>query len=182
MFELSQVRPLQQRLVLLDRAANLSLFPIQIAENEMNLEWVAGSVCRSTELLDRGINLIGDKEIQAQHVVRRLESAPPIDPPAILELVALPCLADGETRQQCEKHEERDVGAHQSAGRYSRTTESQRFCARRTISMNSRTAPRPPRAVLTQCTVDTPSAAASAGAAESPTRLSTGRSSRSSPM
>src|SRR3954454_3984064 len=182
MFELSQVRPLQQRLVLLDRAANLSLFPIQIAENEMNLEWIAGGVGRRTELLDRGIDLIGDKEIQAQHVMRRLERAPPIDPPAILELVALPCLPDGETRQQCEKHEEGDVRAHQSAGRYSRTTESQRFCARRTISMNSRTAPRPPCAVLTQFTRAITSAAASAGAADSPTRVRTGRSSRSSPM
>src|SRR4051794_14033576 len=55
MFELSQVRPLEQRLVLLDRAANLSLFPIQIAENEMNLEWIAGSVGRLTEILDRRI-------------------------------------------------------------------------------------------------------------------------------
>src|SRR3954471_14694062 len=177
MFELSQVRPLKQRLVLLDRAANLPLFSIQIAENQVNLEGIAGRVCRSTELLDRGINLIGDKEIQAQHVVRRLQGAPPIDPPAILQLVALPCLTDGQTRQQSEKHEERDVGAHQSAGRYSRTTESQRFCARRTISMNSRTAPRPPRALLTQSTRATTSAAASAGAADSPTRLSTGRSS-----
>ena len=42
--ELPQVRSLQQRLVFLDGAADLSLFAVEVAQNQVDLERVAG--CR----------------------------------------------------------------------------------------------------------------------------------------
>ena len=43
MFELAQVRALQQLLVLLDRAADLPLLAIQVAEDQVDLERIAGA-------------------------------------------------------------------------------------------------------------------------------------------
>ena len=44
-FELSQVGPLQQFLVFLNGPADLSLFAIEVPENEVNLERVSGGFC-----------------------------------------------------------------------------------------------------------------------------------------
>src|SRR4051812_25971034 len=131
MFELSEVRPLQQSLMFLDGAANLSLFTIEISQDEMNLQRIAGGLGGGAQFLDRGIDLVGHQKVQTQHVMRGLTRPASIDPPPVLELVSLPCLADGEARQKSEQDEERDVGTHQSPGTYSRRTLSHRFCARR---------------------------------------------------
>jgi hypothetical protein len=40
------------------------------------------------------------RKVQAEHVVRRLARAAPVDPHAVLQLVALPRLADGEPEEQ----------------------------------------------------------------------------------
>ena len=150
----------------------------------MDLERIAGGCGGVRQLVDRRVDLVGDQEIEAEHVVRRLARAPAIDPAAVLQLVALPGLADGEAGEQREQRAEEDDVSCPSRLRQMRAarTSSQRSCARSTSSMNSRTAPRPPGAVLTQSTRSRTSGAASAGAAESPARASTGRSSRSSPM
>ena len=98
--------------MLLDRAADLALLAIQVAENQVNLERIAGGFRGRAQLLDRRIDLVGDEEIEPEHVVRRLARAAAIDPAAVLQLVALPGLADGQAGEQREQHEQGDVGAH----------------------------------------------------------------------
>src|SRR3990170_4803833 len=110
MFQLAQARALQQRLVLLDGAADLTLLAIQIAENQSNLERIAGDVGGAAQLLDGTIDLVRNEEIESQHVVRRFPRAAPVDPFAVLELVAFPRLACGEADEQRYEHGERDSG------------------------------------------------------------------------
>ena len=43
-FQLAEIRALQQRLMLLDRAPDLTLLAIQVAEDQVDLERVAGAV------------------------------------------------------------------------------------------------------------------------------------------
>ena len=99
-FQLAQVRALQQALVLLDRAADLPLLPVQVAEDQVDLERVAGRLRRLGQLVDRLVDLVGDQEVEAEHVVRRFARAAAVDPAAVLQLVALPRLADREAGQQ----------------------------------------------------------------------------------
>ena len=54
-----ELRPLQQRLVNLDRARHLAALAIDVAENQMNLERVGVDARRLAQLLDRDIDLIG---------------------------------------------------------------------------------------------------------------------------
>ena len=100
MFQLADVRPLQEGLVFLNRAADLALFAIQVAEDQPDLQRIAGELRRLGELVYRRVDLAGDEKIEAEDVMRRLAPAAAIDPAAVLELVALPCLADGEAREQ----------------------------------------------------------------------------------
>src|SRR5204862_3658238 len=117
---------------------------------------------------------VGDEKVEAEHVVRRLAGTAAIDPDTVLELVALPRLADGEADEQGDEADEQGgAGGHQEA-RNSETAAVHAPWARRTCSMHSRAAPRPPPAVLTQWTAARTSAAASAGAAAKPARRSTG--------
>ena len=44
------------------------------------------------------VHLVVDEKVQAEHVVRRLAEAAPIDPAAVAQLVALPRLADDRAR------------------------------------------------------------------------------------
>ena len=88
-----QPRPLQQRLVFLDRAADLALLAIEIAEHEPELERARIEARGLLEFFDRQIDLAGDQIVQAQDEMGRLPDAPPIDPAAFDELVALPRLA-----------------------------------------------------------------------------------------
>jgi len=115
-FELPQPRALQQALVLLDRPSDLPLLAIQIPENQMDFEWIAGHFGGCAQFFDRGVDLVRDQEVESEHVVRRFAGAAAVDPPSVLELVPFPGFADGEPRQQRKQHEERGEGAHQTAG------------------------------------------------------------------
>ena len=98
--EAAQARPLQQVLVDLDGAADLSLLAIQVAEDHVDLERVGGEGRGLAHLVDRQIELVGDEEVEPLHVVRRLAVAAPVDPAPLLQLVALPGLADGQAEQE----------------------------------------------------------------------------------
>ena len=100
--ERRQVGALQQRLVHVDRAADLPLLPVQVAENHLDLERVGVGAGRLGQLVDRLIDLVVDQEVEPEHVVRRLAQPPAIDPAAVAQLVALPGLADDQPDQQRE--------------------------------------------------------------------------------
>ena len=141
----------------------------------------ASRLAARRQLLDGQIDLVGDEEVQAEDVVRRLARAPAIDPRAVAQLVALPRLADRQAdEQRDERGEQRRVRAHHA--RASRRAARSGTTRRRrpsgparggsARSTRARRRRRPPR-WLTQCTRDRTSATASAGAADSPTRAST---------
>ena len=97
--DLGQLGALQLRLVHLDGARDLAALAMHVAEDQVNLERVAVDARRLAQLLDRQVDLVGDEEIQAQHVVMRIAGAAPIDPLAVAQLVALPRLADGQAER-----------------------------------------------------------------------------------
>jgi len=77
---------------------------------------MAGRIGGLRQFVDRLIDLVGDQEVQAEHVVRGLARAAPIDPDAVLELVALPRLAHGEAGEQGDQTDEQDRrGRHQDS-------------------------------------------------------------------
>ena len=79
----------------------------------MHFERVGVEARGAAQLLDREVDLVGDEEIQAEDVVRRLARAAPVDPLAVAQLVALPGLADGQAgEQRDERGEQRRVRAH----------------------------------------------------------------------
>ena len=88
----------------LDRARHLAALAVDVAENQVNLERVGVDARRLAQLLDREVDLVGDEEVEAEHVVMRIARAAPIDPLAVAQLVALPGLADGQAGEQ---HQER---------------------------------------------------------------------------
>ena len=98
-----QLGPLQQRLVNLNGARDLAALAIDVAENQVNLERVGVDARGLAQLLDGDVDLVGDEEVQPEHVVMRLARAAPIDPLAVAQLVALPRLADGQAGQQGEQ-------------------------------------------------------------------------------
>ncbi len=102
--------------MLLDGAADLPFLAIQVAQDEVNLQRVAGGLRRFRQLVDRLIDLVGNQEIQAEHVVGRLARAASIRPHPILQLVALPRLPDGKADEQGdEPDQERGGGTHQDS-------------------------------------------------------------------
>ena len=86
-----------------DRARHLSLLPVQVAEDHLDLERVGVGAGGLRELFDRLIDLVVGQEIQAEHVMRRFAQPPAVDPTSVPELVALPCLADDKTKEQRDK-------------------------------------------------------------------------------
>ena len=94
--------------MLLNRAADLALLAIEIAEHEPQLERAGIDARRLLELFDRQVDLAGDEVVQAEDEVRRLPDAPAIDPAALDELVALPRLAGGQADEQRDQHAEKD--------------------------------------------------------------------------
>ena len=86
-----------------DRLADLSLLAIQVAEDHVHFERVVLEACRAAQFFNRLIDLVGDKEVQTEDVVRGLACAAPVEPLAVAQLVALPGLADGEPGQEGEK-------------------------------------------------------------------------------
>src|SRR5262245_6483726 len=179
-----------------DGLADLAFLPIEVAQDHVDFERIPVEARGATQFFDRQIDLVGDEKVEPEDVVRRFAYAPAIDPTPVTELVALPCLADRQAHQEREERgEQRCVCAHprrpfaisgpglaEPSPRYESTRSSHLVCARRMRSTSSRAAPSPPRAPLTQWTRARTSSAASHGDAESPARVSTGRSSTSSPM
>ena len=109
----AQLGPLEQILMRLDRTADLSLLAIQVAEDQVDLQRIARRFRRLGQLFDRLVDLAGDEKVEAQHVVRRLAGAAPIDPDAVVQLVALPRLADGQPGEQGnEPDQQRGGGGH----------------------------------------------------------------------
>ena len=98
-FQPAQYRALQQRLMDSDGLSHLSLLPIQVAEDHVNLENIVAETDRLAQLFDRQIDLVRDEKVQTEDVVRRLARAAPVDPAAVAQLVSLPRLADSESGQ-----------------------------------------------------------------------------------
>ena len=95
--------PLQQRLMHLDGARHLAALAVDVAENQVNLERVGVDARGLAQLLDGDVDLVGDEEVEPEHVVMRVARAAAIDPLAVAQLVALPRLADGQAGQQREQ-------------------------------------------------------------------------------
>ena len=148
----------------------------------------ASRLAARRQLFDGEVDLVGDEEVQAEDVVRRLARAPPIDPGAAAQLVALPGLADGQPDQQRDqRREQRRVGAHarcalrlvqirgDDAVPVALRAQNQLDQLARGAAAAAERADPSARAARTSST-------ASAGAADRPTRASTARSTMSSPM
>ena len=56
--ELAQVGPLEQLLVLLNRASDLALLAVQVAEDQVDFERIAGCGRGPCQLVDRRIDLV----------------------------------------------------------------------------------------------------------------------------
>src|SRR3954470_1371081 len=84
-FELGEVRPLQQTLVDVDRAANLTLLAKQVADDHLDFERVGTAAGGLGELIDRLIQLVLGEKVQPEHVMRRLAEPPAIDPAAVTQ-------------------------------------------------------------------------------------------------
>ncbi len=106
--EPGELLTLQQRLVHLDRPRHLTALAVDVAEDQVDLERVGVDPGRLAELLDRQVDLVGDQEVQAEHVVVRVAGLAAVDPAAVAQLVALPRLADGHASEQGEQR--RDEG------------------------------------------------------------------------
>ena len=98
-FQASEPWSLEQALMNLDRFADLPLFAIQVAEDQVDLERILVEPGRLRELFDGQVELVRDKEVQSQDVVWGLTGFPPVDPVAVAELVALPGFAGGKTHE-----------------------------------------------------------------------------------
>ena len=100
MLELGEPRALQQRLVYRNRLPDLTFFPVQVAEDHVYFESVGVQTRGARQFLDGEIDLVGDEEVQPENEMGRLSRAPAVYPLAAPQLVALPCLADGESGKQ----------------------------------------------------------------------------------
>ena len=147
-----EARPLEERLMFRDGAAGLSLFAVEVAEHEPDLERARVETRGLLQLLDSQIDLIGHQVVQAQDEMRRLADTAPVDRSSFDELVALPGLAGGKADEQRQEHAEQDGVAlrHLRPSRNSFRRLSHVPCARRMSSTSSRTAPRPPGKWLIQ--------------------------------
>ena len=102
-----------------DGPRDLTLFTVKAAEEQVNLERVAEAFGRLAQLLDREINLIRNKKIQADDVVQRLRHAAPIDQPARAQLVAFPRFPDRQSDEKRDQGgEKRVVGAQNNSVRH----------------------------------------------------------------
>ncbi len=98
--ERAQVGPLQERLMHVDRPADLALLPVQVAENHLDLERVGVRARGLRQLVDRLVDLVVDEEVEPEHVVGGLAEPATIDPAAVAQLVALPGLSHGEADEK----------------------------------------------------------------------------------
>src|SRR5262245_7378951 len=99
-FERCEVRPLQQPLMDVDGAADLSLLPVQVAEDHLDFQCVGVEAGGLSQLVDRLVYLVVDQKIEAEHVVGGFAQTAPVDPASVAELVPFPCLAHCEPQKQ----------------------------------------------------------------------------------
>ena len=111
-FELGQIGALQQRLMDIDRTSHLAFMPVEIADDHLDFERIGAAAGGVRELVDRLIELVLRQEVQPEHVVRRLSQPPPIDPPAVAQLVPLPRLADDDAGEEGKQHGGQRVLSH----------------------------------------------------------------------
>ena len=105
-----QLGPLEQALMDLDSPCDLAALAVDVAEDQMDLDRIRVNPRRLAQLFDRDVDLVGDQEVEPEYVVMRIARAPPIDPLAVAQFVALPGLADGKARQQGQQRtDERQV-------------------------------------------------------------------------
>ena len=83
-----------------DGAADLSLLPVQVAEDHLDFQCVGVEAGCLSQLVDRVVYLVIDQKIEAEHVVRRFAQTASVDPAAVAELVPFPCLAHREPQEQ----------------------------------------------------------------------------------
>ena len=114
-FELSKVGALQEALVLLNRAAHLPLLAIQVSQDQMDFERIAGDLRGFLQLVDRRIDLVGDEKVQPEHVVGRFPRATPIGPDAFTKLVSLPRFPDREAQEKRHQASEQDDRGHRGS-------------------------------------------------------------------
>ena len=115
MFDAAHPRSLQQCLVLLHRAPDLTFLTIEVAEHEFDLERARIDLGRLLEFFDRGVYLIGDEIIEAKDEVRRLTNFAPVNPSSFDEFVSLPRLAGCESEEQSdERSDESEIRLHVS--------------------------------------------------------------------
>src|SRR5262249_41771685 len=122
-----QAGPLQQGLVFLNCAADLTFLAVEVAENEPQLEGAGIDGRCLLELVNRQVYLAGDEIVQTEDEVRRLANPAAIDPVPLDELVALPRLAGRQAGQQCdENRDEGPIRLHDTQPESARTSASQR--------------------------------------------------------
>src|SRR4030095_2036612 len=104
--EPAEARPLQQRLMFVNRTAHLALFAVEVSEHKPELERLRIERCGSFKLIDREIDLPEHQMVQTKNEMGRLADLAAIDPAALLQLVPFPELACGQPRKQSEKDAE----------------------------------------------------------------------------
>ena len=116
-FDAREIPALEQGLVHLDGPRHLPALAVDIAQNQMDFEGVSVDPGGLAELFDGQVDLIGDQEVQTEHVVMRIAGLAAVDPASVAQLVALPGLADrhaGEHGQQ-DRDEGEIAGQHGQA-------------------------------------------------------------------
>jgi hypothetical protein len=91
--------------------SDLTLFAVQVAQDESKLEGVGIELGGAFELFDRQIDLAGNQVIQPENEVGRLSSAAPVGPSPVDELVPLPRLAGSQAGEQREQDAKDDAVA-----------------------------------------------------------------------
>ena len=98
-FELREVRTLQQCLMDVDGAADLSLLPVQVAQDHLDFQCVGVEAGCLSQFVDRLVYLVVGQKIEAKHVMRRFAQTASVDPAAVAQLVPFPCLAHCEPQE-----------------------------------------------------------------------------------
>jgi hypothetical protein len=73
----------------------------------VDFERIAVDARGLAQFFDGEVDLIRDEEVEAEDLVVRITRAAAVDPPAVPQLVSLPCLADGEAEQQHDEGNEK---------------------------------------------------------------------------
>ena len=119
LFEPGQPRTLEQALMDIDGARDLSLLPVQAAEQQVDFERVSQTLGRLVQLVDGEIDLVGDEKIEPDDVVEGLGDPAAIDQAPRSKLVALPGLPNGQSEEQRDQRsEKRVVGAQNNSVRH----------------------------------------------------------------